>query len=185
MSMHSSEFPVDTPQGDDLDSDAVPQMTDDERQRREYLEAIADNRDEIDQLYARGTRITGEVPVIVLESETETPETRVVIDPDREQLEEYVPPTDEQRALAKERLAGVRATLGRVERRVGVRAVSAPLLIEAQGGVEEVPEADETERRRAANASAKQISIETGISHRVVPDGRGDFIVEPAFKKRK
>ena len=104
MSMHSSGNTDPTPQGEDPITDAV-QETPEERQRREFLESVADNREEIDHLYLHGTRITSEVPVVPVSEGAELQEP--VEDAGSVEDAEGIPPTREER---RARIAGIIAS---------------------------------------------------------------------------
>lgn len=187
MSMHSSENTDPTPHGEDPTTDAVTQLTEEEQSRiaeqERYLEELREGR--ADNSGGWSDIRSGEVPVVRVELAAAPEPARGVIDPDREQLEGYSAVTEEQRATGRERLRDARAALGRAQRRVGVRAVTASDLIESPslGNVGEV--LDEHEQWRVAKEEARRLSIETGESHRVLKDAHGNYVVEPAFKKRK
>ena len=103
-------------------------------------------------------------------------------DGEREELGDGSRLTDEERALSLQRLAEVRVKLG-----IGVVAdlPTPPPRVETL--LPEIPQPREatTMTHRELGAIARQLAMETGITHRVTSNSHGDLIVEPVQKVKK
>lgn len=110
-----------------------------------------------------------------VQADTVSPRRDGPIDPDRERLGDGSWPTDEEREVGRPGLAEARRVLEETSARLGVDAVSAATLMERSSATP----SDQTSVDIAQlRAQARQLAIDTGVTHRIGRDKFGRPVVE-------
>lgn len=157
--------------------------TTDKALREQYLRDLHESREDIDYIPG-GVRAYGSTEADDGSQETRrtsdtnptvSPRRDDSIDPDREQLGDGSWPTAEEREANSPRLAEARRVQDKASERLGVDAVSAATLMERSRSTTTDQASEDPAKLRA---KARQLAIETGVTHRVTRDAFGRPVVE-------
>lgn len=155
----------------------------DEALREQYLKDLRESRKDIDYVPGGvrsygGTEAddSGETATPTNDADPDAPARQDgTIDPDREQLGDGSWPDDEEREVGKPRLNEARRVLAETSARLGVDAVSAATLLERSDSSTPNQANEDIAKLRA---QARQLAIETGVTHRITRDAFGRPVIK-------